>query len=126
MRDQDYFAEWLSRTLVERDIPGGKVAEALGVNDSAISRWRNGKARPSLESAMALAEFLGVHPVRLAVTAGLMKEKQAGMSKLPLPEDTKTRVMVKEQIMGIRGLTSRERQAMMEAYDNMSTAEAKA
>lgn len=126
MRDQDYFAEWLSRTLVERDIPGGKVAEALGVNDSAISRWRNGKARPSLESVIALAEFLGVQPVRLAVTAGLMKEKQAGMSKLPLPEDTKTRVMVKEQIMGIRGLTSRERQAMMEAYDNMSTAESKA
>lgn len=121
MRDKDYFAEWLSRTLLERGIAGGEVARALGVNDSAISRWRNGKAVPGLESVMALAEFLDVHPLRLAVTAGLMREKQAGVSRLDLPEDTKTRQMVKEQILGIRGLTSDERQAMLDAYDRISS-----
>lgn len=120
MRDKDYFAEWLSRTLIERGIAAGEVARALGVNDSAISRWRNAKATPGLESVMALAEFLDVHPLRLAVTAGLMREKQAGVGRLDLPEDTKTRALVKEQIMSIRGITGEERQAMIEAYDRVA------
>jgi transcriptional regulator with XRE-family HTH domain len=123
-RDRDYFAEWLARTLAERDIAGGEVARALGVNDSAISRWRNGKASPGLDSVMKLADFLDVNPVALAVTAGLMDSKQVGVERLPLPEDTKTRKYVKDQIMAIRGLTREERQALIQAYeDNNPTTE---
>lgn len=121
MRDKGYFAEWLNRTLIERGMAGGEVARALGVNDSAISKWRNGKATPALESVMALAEYLDVHPLRLAVTAGLMKARQAGVERLDLPEDTKTRAIVKQQIMSIRGLTADERQAMLDAYDRISS-----
>lgn len=116
-RDREYFAEWLSRTLAEREIAGGEVARALGVNDSAISRWKNGKASPGLDSVMKLADFLDVEPVALAVTAGLMNSKQVGVERLPLPEDTKTRAYVKEQIMSIRGLTRDERQALIQAYE---------
>lgn len=117
-RDREYFAEWLSRTLAERDIAGGEIARALGVNDSAVSRWKNGKASPGLDSVMKLADFLDVDHVGLAVTAGLMNPRQAGVEKLPLPEDTKTRAYVKEQIMAIRGLTEEERQALILAYDS--------
>lgn len=117
MRDKEYFAEWLTRTLAERDIAGGEVARALAVNDSAISRWKNGKARPGLESVMTLADYLGVDPIQLAVTAGLMKESQAGKSRLDLPEDTKKREMVRNQIMNIRGLTGEERGVLLEALD---------
>lgn len=117
MRDKEYFAEWLTRTLTERGISGGEVARALDVNDSAVSRWRNGKATPGLESVMALADYLKVPPVALAVTAGLMREKQAGTPRLPLPSDTKSRAMVRDQIMGIRGLTAGERSALMQTYD---------
>lgn len=120
-RDQDYFAEWLARTLAEREIAGGEVARALGVNDSAISRWKNGKASPGLDSVMKLADFLDVNPVALAVTAGLMDSKQVGVERLPLPEDTKTRKFVKEQIMAIRGLTKEERQALIRAYEDSAT-----
>lgn len=120
-RDKEYFAEWLTRTLAERDIAGGEVARALGVNDSAISRWKNGKATPGLDSAMALAEYLGVDPVGLAVTAGLMNPKQVGVDRLPLPEDTKRRTYIKDQIMGIRGLTRSERQSLIEAYEQAAT-----
>jgi transcriptional regulator with XRE-family HTH domain len=116
-RDRDYFAEWLARTLAERDIAGGEVARALGVNDSAISRWKNAKASPGLDSVMKLADFLDVNPVALAVTAGLMDSKQVGVERLPLPEDTKTRKYVKEQIMAIRGLTKEERLALIQAYE---------
>lgn len=116
-RDREYFAEWLSRTLAERDIAGGEIARALGVNDSAISRWKNGKASPGLDSVMKLADFLEVDPVGLAVTAGLMNAKQVGVEKLPLPEDTKTRAYVKEQIMAIRGITREEREILLRAYE---------
>lgn len=118
-RDREYFADWLTRTLAERNVSGGEVARALGVNDSAISRWKNGKASPGLESVMSLADFLDVDPFRLQVTAGLVKERD-GMEKLPLPEDTRTRPFVLEQIMGIKGLTRDERTALIHAYERMS------
>lgn len=113
-RDREYFAEWFSRTLAERDIAGGEVARALGVNDSAISRWRNGKATPGLESVMALAEFLNVNPIALAVTAGLMEERQVGVERLPLPEQSRALALAEDQIMKIRGLDDMTRKALVE------------
>jgi transcriptional regulator with XRE-family HTH domain len=112
-RDREYFAEWLSRTLAEREIAGGEVARALGVNDSAISRWKNGKASPGLDSVMKLADFLDVNPVALAVTAGLMKEGQVGVERLPLPKETRIVAHVEEQIMKIRGLDDETRKALI-------------
>lgn len=119
MRNGKYFSAWLDRTLIEREIAGGEVARALGVNDSAVSRWRNGKATPGLDSVMKLASFLDVHPVRLAVTAELMKPHEVGMEPLPMPKDTKTRTLVHEQILGMRGLTRDEKTALIETYDRV-------
>lgn len=118
-KDREYFSDWLTRTLAEREIAGGEVARALGVNDSAISRWKNGKASPGLDSVMRLAEFLEVNPVALAVTAGLMEESQVGVAKLPLPEDTKTRGLVTDQILSIRGLTRDEKEALLRTYEGL-------
>lgn len=118
-RDREYFAEWLSRTLAEREIAGGEVARALGVNDSAISRWKNAKASPGLDSVMKLADFLDVNAIALAVTAGLMTSEQAGVERLPLPEDTKTRSLIVEQLKGIRGLTTAEKDALINAYEQI-------
>lgn len=112
-RDREYFAEWLTRTLAERDIAGGEVATALGVNDSAISRWKNAKASPGLDSVMKLAEYLDVEPVALAVTAGLMEEGQVGVSKLQLPRETRMLGYVEDQIMRIRGLDDDTRKALI-------------
>ncbi len=112
-RDREYFAEWLTRTLAEREIAGGEVARALGVNDSAISRWKNGKASPGLDSVMKLAEFLEVEPIALAVTAGLMDSKKVGVEKLPLPRETRMLGYIEDQIMKIRGLDDETRKALI-------------
>lgn len=119
-RDREYFADWLTRTLAERNISGGEVARALNVNDSAISRWKNGKASPGLDSVMKLADFLNVDHIALAVTSGLMDAEKVGVEPLPLPEDTRTRPFVLEQIMSIKGLTKDERDALIKAYERMS------
>lgn len=94
-----YFADWLDRTLSEREIPAGEVARALDVNDSAVSRWRNAKASPGLDSVMKLAEFLGANPIALAVTAGLMDSDQVGVEPLPIPEDSMAVQRARETIM---------------------------
>lgn len=120
MRNSKYFSDWLDRTLIERDIAGGEVARALGVNDSAVSRWRNSKASPGLDSVMKLAQFLEVDPIRLAVTAGLMKSHEVGSEPLPMPEDTKARSLVHTQILGMRGLTRSEKMALIATYDKVA------
>lgn len=112
-RDREYFAEWLSRTLAERDIAGGEVARALEVNDSAISRWKNGKATPGLDSVMKLAEFLDVNPIALAVTVGLMEEDKVGVPRLELPKETRLLEYVEDQINKIRGLDTETRNALI-------------
>lgn len=111
--NRDYFAQWLDRTLIERGVAGGEVARALEVNDSAVSRWRNGKATPGLDSVVSLAHLLDVNPVALAVTAGLMKANDAGMEALPMPEDTSTVRRAKEHIMKIPGLSRADREALL-------------
>lgn len=114
-RDREYFADWLTRTLAERDIAGGEVARALGVNDSAVSRWKNGKASPGLDSVMRLAEFLDVNPIALAVTAGLMEESKVGVPRLPPPRETRMLSYIENQIKKIRGLDDETRRALIEA-----------
>lgn len=121
-RDREYFAEWLTRTLAERGIAGGEVARALEVNDSAISRWKNGKASPGLDSVMKLAEYLEVNPIALAVTAGLMEEAKVGTPRLDLPEETRMLGYVEDQISKIRGLDDDTRKALIRTARERFTA----
>lgn len=120
-RNRKYFAEWLDRIMTERAISGGMIAKEVGVNDSAVSRWRNGKGSPGLDSIMKLAATLDVDPIRLAVTAGLMTDKEVGVAQLPLPEPTKAVRKAKESIMKIPGITEEDRKILVrtlaERYD---------
>jgi hypothetical protein len=62
---------------------------------------------------MALANFLNVDPIALAVTAGLMDTKQVGKERLPLPEQSRAIAFAEEQIMKIRGLDDDTRKALI-------------
>lgn len=114
---REYFAEWLTRTLANRGFSGGEVARAIGVNGAAVSRWRNGKGTPGIGSCVRLASFLGVDPIRLAVTAGLMSAEDVRYEPLPLPEQTAKREQVREQIMKITGLTDGEKTSLLDAWE---------
>jgi transcriptional regulator with XRE-family HTH domain len=119
VRKHPYFAEWLNRTMSNRGISGGDIARATGVAESAVSRWRSGKSSPGADSLQKLASYLDVDPIRLAVTAGLLDSKAVNSSPLPLPEQTRQREYVREQIMKIRGLTDEDRAVLLEAYNNL-------
>ena len=113
------FGRWLDLTMANRGIKGRTLARTLKVHESAVSRWRAGNGVPSMDSCLRLARYLDVEPIRLAVTAGLMDAELAGTEPLPLPEPTAYRKAVKDQIRAIKGLTARERQKLIEAYDEM-------
>lgn len=115
----DAFGHWLDLTMSNRSIKGRALARALKVNESAVSRWRAGKGVPSMDSCLRLGKFLDVEPIRLAVTAGLIDGELAGVDPLPLPEPTAYRKAVKEQILAIKGLTKRERQKLLDTYDEL-------
>lgn len=120
-KNLEYFSEWLNRTLSVKGLSGGHVARALGQSDAAISRWRNGLNAPSLDSCMQLADLLEVDPpIRVAVTAGLIKPKDAGVELLPLPDDPEYRQHGRRLIQGMTYLTKRDKQALLEAWDDIA------
>lgn len=118
MDPKEYFSEWISRTLWERNITGGDVAKALSVNDSAVSRWKSGKATPGLDSTMKLADFLGIDAIALAVTAGLMDPKIVNVDPLPLPEEPEDLELARKHIMKIPGLTLASRRRLLESLSS--------
>ncbi|MGW0682846.1 helix-turn-helix domain-containing protein [Streptomyces sp. NPDC002754] len=115
--DREYLAEWLNRKMANDDISGGDLSRALGVSEAAVSKWRNGKGRPSLETTMRLASFLGVNGLRLSVTAGHMTPVEAGVEALPLPVETGRQAAVEAQIMRITGLTDADKEALLNTLD---------
>lgn len=122
-RKGNAFGEWLDVTMSNKRIMGRTLAEAAGVHDSAVSRWRVGKGVPTMESLEGIATLLEVDTLRLAVTAGLVSEKVAGVEPLPTPEPTERRESVKRQLARLRGVTELERKMLLSAYEEATAQE---
>lgn len=54
------FPEKLNRLMKDKRLKGKQIAEAIGVSDNAVSRWRNGQTFPRSIELMRLARLLGV------------------------------------------------------------------
>lgn len=118
-RARELFSRWLDVNMANHHMTGRDVAERIDVHDSAVSRWRSGKGSPTMEYLTALAELFEVEPLRLAVTAGLVSQKIAGVEPVDMPQPTAQREEVRKSIASIPGLTNSERQALLEKYDEM-------
>ena len=70
-----------------------------------------------MDTCLKLGKIFDVPPVRLAVTAGLIDGELIGERPLPLPEPTARRERVRAELGKIKGLTARERQHLLTAYD---------
>jgi len=117
------FATWLDATLSEKKIMGRTLAEKVGVNDSAVSRWRAGTAVPPMDTLAHIAQALGADPLRLAVTAGHLSSSVAGVEPLPVPPPTARHEAVKRQLGHIKGLTRESRRKLMETYEEIAMEE---
>lgn len=114
----DRFAQWLNLTMENNGMRAVDLAKKLKVTDSAVSRWRAGSGVPSMDACLRIARVFHVDdPMRLAVTAGLVDGDLIGIKPLALPEPTARRKRIKEQLGKIKGLTAKERQHLLNAYD---------
>ncbi|OII61234.1 hypothetical protein BJP40_06830 [Streptomyces sp. CC53] len=76
------FAEWLDKRMKARGYTPRDLAEASGIGDFNISRWRNGKSPAHPKFWHALAEALDVEPLEIAIRCGALTEEEAN-AKLP-------------------------------------------
>jgi transcriptional regulator with XRE-family HTH domain len=108
---------WLDRTMYNLKIKGSDLARQIRVHESQISRWRSGHGVPSMKACMRLAQVLGIDPLRLAATAGHLDGEVGGIKPLPVPEATRQREHIREQIAMIKGLTEKSRSRLIEVYE---------
>lgn len=119
-RPPSEFAEWLDITLDNREMSGRSLAEAMGVADAAISRWRTGASSPSRDNILKMAEVLDLDAARLAVTAGVIPPEFApGVAPYDVPEPTAQRESVRRQIARIKGLSDDGKKALLSTYDRL-------
>lgn len=103
-RNVDGFAEWLQQRSAEAGFTNqGELADAVGVGQSAVSRWLRGDASkagalPAAESIRPLARAIGVNPKELYVRVGLLTEEEIG-EPLPQREELDPRVVRLKQAL---------------------------
>lgn len=115
-------ADWLDRVIANGEANAGELAEKIEVSPATLSRWRRGHVRPSAESCFKIGQVLGEDPMRVLATAGYMEG--AGVEPLPTPKPLDVnREEVRRQLSRIKGLTRRERQRVLEAYDGSARSE---
>jgi transcriptional regulator with XRE-family HTH domain len=112
---------WLDVSMSNAGMTGRDVAQYLNVHDSAVSRWRSGRGKPNMNQVAKLAELFKVEPLRLAVLAGLIDEKIAGVPPVEIPAPVRARQEVRDKIKSLPGLTKAEVEALIERYDELQS-----
>jgi transcriptional regulator with XRE-family HTH domain len=57
--DHQHFETWVRQRLRQREWTQADLARKLGVPNSTVARWLNGKRRPTSESCDLIADVLG-------------------------------------------------------------------
>lgn len=67
---EDRFAVWLERMMRMRGLTQAALARSMGIGETQISRWRRGRAVPTVYSLQRLAEVFAVPRATLDALAG--------------------------------------------------------
>lgn len=59
VQERDTFATWLNDRLQQRPVPAREIERELGISQSLISRYRNGRAVPEVRRLRELGRYLG-------------------------------------------------------------------
>lgn len=64
------FPTWLTATMESRGLSQARLARAVGVTDTQVSRWRRGQVVPTVRSLQRIADTFGVPRATLDRLAG--------------------------------------------------------
>lgn len=118
-QQQEYWGEWLSRSIANSGRTQTELAKHAGVSNPQVTRWKAGQF-PSDEATQKIADFFEVDRLRLAVTAGRISEEMAGVKKLPLPDDSAQRTAERdiiESFVAKKVSGERDRQVLLKALE---------
>jgi transcriptional regulator with XRE-family HTH domain len=90
---QSPFAAWLEREMLARNLRVTDAAGAIGVPQSQISRYLNGKIFPSRSSVSKLAAWAGISTQEVWA---LIPEEGGGLRAAPAPADAAARLLALE------------------------------
>lgn len=118
-QQQEYWGEWLSRSIANSGRTQTELAKHAGVSNPQVTRWKAGQF-PSDEATQKIADFFEVDRLRLAVTAGRISEEMAGVKKLPLPDDSAQRTAERdiiESFVAKKVSGERDRQVLLKTLE---------
>ncbi|WP_432112894.1 helix-turn-helix domain-containing protein [Streptomyces sp. S1] len=119
---QQYWGDWLSRSIANSGKTQSELARFAGVSDPQVTRWKAGQA-PSDEASQKIADFFKVDRLRLAVTAGRISEEMAGVKRLPLPDDSAQRSAERKTVgefVAKRVSKDRDREVLLTALEALN------
>jgi transcriptional regulator with XRE-family HTH domain len=85
------FALWLADSMrvadldIDRQRGGGRttLAKAVGVAPSTVARWLDGLALPSPEHLQGIADAVGVNPIEMLITSGILRIDRRDVALTP-------------------------------------------
>ena len=57
---REHLSEYLDNWMTENKVSNNKIAEALGVSDVSVRRWRLGECAPDLDLIPELCDYMNV------------------------------------------------------------------
>jgi transcriptional regulator with XRE-family HTH domain len=93
------------------DLSNADLSRLTGLADSLISKWRAGRAVPTIPNLRLVAPALRVAPMELFVRAGHILPEEAGMTEMPEPPEAPT--TPEDEIMAQDWLPAEAKAAMV-------------
>lgn len=105
------------KLTAERNISNRKLTIDLGISNSAISEWKKGKAKPSLEAVVKIAKYFGVSTDYLLLEEQVNPETVAHKKEILKPDSEIEENEQQELPHNIK--LSAEEEKLLECYNRL-------
>lgn len=82
MKNMKSLGKLIKRRLEELNMTQSELAEKIGVNRSAVSRWISGQTKPDFDTLLRVAKELQIDPMKLLDALGLVRKPKPGTIKV--------------------------------------------
>lgn len=112
----------LASTLAERKLSAAEIARRTGLSTGALSKYKSGKATPSLEALIQVSAAIGIRLSELIARA-----ETAQPELIPVIQDEHREYRVEdstgEVLAALSGMSERQRRALLNFLEAMEEQE---
>lgn len=82
----EQWAAWVNQQLADRGWKASDAADATGIHESTIGRWKNNQTQDvKAEQLRRFAEAVGAPVLEACIAAGYLSAEEAGTPPVPTP-----------------------------------------